>query len=249
VSDLQVAVPSHGRAATVNAKTLALLADRGVPADRVRLFVTPEQLADYQAAVDPGLVAEVLPGAYGLAAQRRHIALAYPEGTHLVQLDDDLADVRERLNDKEHAPVPDLAALFAEAFAMCHAAGAGLWGVYPVLNAMFMGTGATTDLRFCIGQLWGVVNRHDPELATELANKEDYERTLRWWHHDGVVVRLNNVAPKSRLYQPGGLQAADQPDRRNLNRREVQWLLQRWPDNVRVAKRRGKMGLEVRLVG
>lgn len=245
---IQVAVPSHGRAATVGDKTLRLLADRGVPREQVRLYVTPDQLGWYQTEVDPGLCAEVLPGAYGLAAQRRHLALAYPEGTRLVQLDDDVTDVRERLNAKEHAPVADLADLFGEAFAAAATAGARLWGIYPVLNPMFMKARVRTGLAFCIGHLWGVVNTHDPDLAVQLANKEDYERTLRFFTADGTVVRLEHVAAKTRMFGAGGLQAVDQPERGALNEAEVDQLLAWWPQHVRVAKRTSKVGRELRLV-
>lgn len=246
--DLQVAVVSHARPDVVGAKTLRLLADRGVPPKLVRLYVTPDQLADYQAAVDPGLVAEILPGAPGLAAQRRHVAMAYPEGTHLVQLDDDVTDLRRKVDDKVAEPVADALTEFRRGFAACTEHGARLWGVYPVLNPMFMKARVRAGLVFCIGHLWGVVNSHDPDRQVQLANKEDYERTLRWHHADGVVVRLDDVAAQTRMFGAGGLQADDQPERRNLNRREVQQLLAWWPQHVRVAKRRSKVGLEIRLV-
>jgi len=66
---------------------------------------------------------------------------------------------------------------------------------------------------------------------------------------DGVVVRIEDVVAKSRMFGPGGLQADDQPDRARLNQSEVLRLLQWWPQHVRVAKRRSKVGLEIRLVG
>lgn len=248
-SDLQVAVVSHARADVVGAKTLRLLADRGVPRELVRLFVTPDQVAAYRQAVDPGLVASIEPGAFGLAAQRRHVTLAYPEGTHLVQCDDDLTDVVERLDDKHTRPVADLVQLFRFAFDACADHQARLWGVYPVLNPMFMKNRLRTGLAFCIGHLWGVVNSHDPARATHLANKEDYERTLRYYHADGRVVRLEDVAARTAMFGKGGLQAPDQPERGALNRREVLQLREWWPQHVAIAKRRSKVGLEIRLVG
>ncbi len=245
---VQVAVVSHGRADAVGQKTLRLLADRGVPPEVVRLYVTPNQLDAYLSAVDPGLVAEVLPGARGLAAQRRHVTLAYPEGTHLVQLDDDVTDLRRKVDDKEAEPVADAMAEFERGFAACTSHGARLWGVYPVLNPMFMKARIRSGLVFCIGHLWGVINTHDPERQVQLANKEDYERTLRYYQADGVVVRLDDVAARTRMFGAGGLQAEDQPDRSRLNRTEVMQLLAWWPQYVRVAKRRSKVGLEIRLV-
>lgn len=247
---LQVAVPSHARADVVNAKTLRLLADRGVPAEVVRVFVAPGELGHYRSVVDPGLCAEVVPGMPGLAAQRNLISASYPEGTQLVQLDDDLDDVRQRTGDKDHVPVPDLQVLFRLAFGWCQAAGpdVGLWGVYPVLNPMFMQPRVVAGLYFCLGQLWGMYNTHAPHAQVLLDQKEDYERTLRWYVATGAVVRLDYVATKSRMYAAGGMQADDQPDRRQLNHRAVHHLVTEYPGLVRVAKRRSKqVGLELAL--
>lgn len=245
-AELEVAVPSHARDVPT---TLRLLAERGLARDQVRLFVTPDQLDAYRERTDPGLCAEVVPGAYGLAAQRAAIAAFYPEGTRLVQMDDDVGDLRRRVDDKTHEPIEDLASFMAWAFDTTEQAGAGMWGIYPVLNPKFMKDRTRAGLLFLLGQVWGVINSHDPELTVDLDQKEDYERTLRWWRRDGRVVRIENVAPKSRMYAAGGMQAEDQPDRSKLNEAAVDRLVAAWPDNVRVASRVGKVGRELRLVG
>lgn len=243
----QVAVVSHGRSEQVNGATLRLLAERGVPAENVRLFVTPDQIDEYRRHVDPGL-ATVEAGGYGLAAQRRHANLAHPEGARLVHMDDDVVDVRRRIDDKTVEPIGDLSAFFNIAFDLAVAEDARLWGLYPVLNPKFMKDRVRTGLAYLLGQTWGVINSHDPELQVEHDQKEDYERTLRFWEADGNVVRIEWAAAKSRMYAKGGMQAEDQPDRTAINEAAVDWLIARWPDRVKVKPKLGRVGREVRLV-
>ncbi len=246
----EVAVPSHARATLISKRTLTTLANGGVPKDKVRVFVAAEERHDYRRYMDEGLYGSIEEGAISLCSQRNLIARFYPEGTHVVQADDDLNAVHRRIDEKHHEPVVNLQrAVFDRGFDACVEHGAGLWGVYPVLNALFMKPKVRVGLWYCLGQLWGVINSHAPELQLELSQKEDYERTLRSFDHYGKVIRLDDVACKSRMYADGGMQATDQPDRRKLNDAAVRLLQARWPNNVKIAKRESAhVGLEVRLV-
>lgn len=241
-----MAVPSHRRVATCNEKTLRLLADRGVDAERVRVFVDPGQVDEYRSGLDPGLHGGVEVGALGTGAQNNAVARTFADGDWVVHADDDLADVVRRLDERTLAPVPDLDRFFLAAFEASQRAACGLWGVYPVANAYFMKPRWQAGLLFCIGQLFGLVNTHAPHGQLELNQKEDYERTLRWFEHDGAVYRCEDVAPRSRMYAPGGMQAPEH-DRAALNDTAVRYLCERWPGLVKVAVRQGKAGAEVRL--
>lgn len=240
----EYAIPSHARADRVNRWGLRALAEAGVPAERVRLFVTPSQVADYRGQVDPGLCAEVLPGAYGLCAQHAAIDAHYGPGARVVQMDDDVRQVVRRANTRQLVQA-DLPAEAADAWALCDQLGARLWGVYPTMNAGWMKPRVRSGLVFVCGGLFGHVV--DPACTVELGQKEDYERTLRYWQADGTVLRVEWLGLRTSMYQPGGLQADDQPDRAEANAQAVAWLQARWPAQVRLAARRGKAGAEVRL--
>lgn len=97
-----IAIPSHARAGRdgLNKKALRAVADGGVHPDRVRVFVAPDELDTYRRLTDPGLCAEVVPGALGLAAQRTAIAVYYGDGTQVVQIDDDVSRVVRRVNQR-----------------------------------------------------------------------------------------------------------------------------------------------------
>lgn len=243
----QVAIPSHGRADTISERTLSVLWEKHVPVQNVKLFVSEADYDEYAAKVDSSLLSSIEIGGEGLAAQRNAIARHYLEGEHVVQCDDDLRDVLRKVDDKTLEPIDNLWKFFAEAEQWLDQAHARLWGIYPVANPMFMKNSITTDLRFCIGQMFGVRNTHAEWAMVENSQKEDYERTLRFFEQQGFVVRFNFVAVKSPMYGPGGMQAEDQPDRQAANRTAVRYLMERWPRHVKLAKRRSKVGLEVRL--
>ena len=48
----------------------------------------------------------------------------------------------------------------------------------------------TTDLRFIVGPMFGMINRHRPDLQLTLDEKENSERTLQHWVIDKKVLRL-----------------------------------------------------------
>lgn len=245
--DVEWAVPTHARQDRISRLTLRLLAERGVPKESVRLFVTPSLLDDYRQQVDPGLYAEMIPGSEGYGPQCNFIMRWYPEGTRVAQADDDLRDVRRRTDEKHTEPVEDLAELAGEGFDLCEQHRVGLWGVYPTLNPMFMRGHYRVGLWFCIGQLFGTTTTHDEWAQCVGPVKVDYERTLRSRERYGAVARLDYIACQSPLYGPGGMQAPDRPDRTKLNEEAVAGLLARWPQWVKRSARVGPRGPEVRL--
>jgi hypothetical protein len=231
---IEVAIPSHARAGLCNEATLRLLADRGIPRAQVRVFIDSAEADEYRRTIDPGLVAELVVGGEGLPAQRAAIAAFYPEGTELVQLNDDVWDVRRRVSKAAHEAVVDLAALFARGFALLRRHHAGLWGLYSVLNPFYMRDRVAVGCYFILGDCFGLRNSHAPWTRLQLPVREDYERTLRWWAHYGAVVRLDDVCAVSRIGAPGGLNAPDRPPRQTLADAECHWLAATWPAAVQL---------------
>lgn len=240
-----IAIPSHGRAHEVNGLTLRALADGGVAADDVHLFVEPGQLPEYRRQVDPTLCAHVLPGALGLGAQRRAIAAHFGQGARVVHVDDDMRALVRRVNDKKLAPIADLPSELADAWHYAEAAGARLWGVYPTANAGWMKPRVRTGLSFICGGWFG--EQIDLALQPSVDQKEDYERTLLYWDADGTVARVEWLGFRTTMYRPGGMQAEGQPDRVAANERTCEYLMGRWPAQVRRATRVGRCGTELRL--
>lgn len=211
--DYRLAIPSRGRSASIQTATLATLQRGKVPRNRVTVWVTAADLPEYTAAL-PGWDVRDHGGPPGMAEARRAIASQYPVGTRLVQMDDDVRDVRalvpgipSRRRGGTLAPVADLDALFDHAFAHARRAGVTLWGVYPVANAYFMQQAFRVGLQLVVGPLWGTTVAHDSAEELRLGEKEDFERTFRYYLRDGAVGRMENVTIDTRYYtEPGGMQ-------------------------------------------
>lgn len=248
MTSYEVAVPSRGRPARIATCTLAALRDGGVPPERVRVFVAPDEVETYRAQLDGlGLCRGVVAGGDDLRAQRVAISEFYGDGARVVQIDDDMRAVVRRVNERRLAKVEgDLAIEFEQAFDLAAAAGCRLWGVYPTANAGWMKPRTRQGLSFICGGLFGHVV--DTGMPHVLSQKEDFERTLRYWQADGAVLRVEWLSFRSTMYAPGGMQAPGQPDRREANEAAVTWLLQQWPAVVRVSPRTNKnIGRELRL--
>ena len=204
-----IAVPTYQRAATLVRCTLALLRRHAIDPGRVTLFVADaDEEAVYEALLPLEYRRRIVRAVVGMRAVRNFIQQFYGDGVPVVALDDDVRDVVQRRDGRTLTPVADLAELFTDAFALADRAGAGLWGVYPVANALFMKPTVTYDLRYVVGCLWGCWNSTVDSLAVTLDDKEDYERTLKWyieierdvWMWNVRLLKLQLIKPDKKLF-------------------------------------------------
>ncbi len=195
--DYVIAIPSYRRADILRDKTLTMLRNKGIPRERIFVFVAnqDEHLA-YQ-SIDPDLYNEMLIGVVGIVAQRQFIDNYYPEGTHIIQIDDDVSDVDLSLSKFNNHTLDEF---FRFAFEDIKERNAYIWGVYPVYNPFFRNKNkeTTEHLTFIIAAMFGYINRHDADLDLSIAqkhggNKEDVERSILFFLKDGKTVRYNKV--------------------------------------------------------
>jgi hypothetical protein len=210
----RVAIPSYQRAATLAKCTLPTLVDGGVDPDLIDIWVADkEQRAEYLDVLVPGTYGGVMVAAPTLRGARNHIARAYPAGTRLLCADDDVRALKAKA-DKKLVPITDVAAVVDRGFREMDKAGARIWGIYPASNAMFMKDAVRTGLTYIIGSFWGVHLRGDPCELVTLEDKEDVERSCRFFERDGTVCRLEDVTVISNYYtEPGGMQVTRTPGR------------------------------------
>jgi hypothetical protein len=202
-----------------------------IPSETIYIFTAPEEFESYKRAFPN---CNVIKGELGLMAQRNYITNFFEEGVPLVCLDDDIEDLKQ-LKDGKLVPVEDLKLLVDGAFLACELHKLSMWGIYPISNAFFMRPGYSTDLKFCIGHLHGVMNRKD--IVLTLTYKDDYERTLKYYKRDGGVVRLNFVCAKTKMYQAGGL-GLKQKERLDQNMKSAKSIIELFPGLARMNKRR-----------
>ena len=197
---MYIAIPSYGRP---TCKTIATLEKYEIPKDMITIYVVAEQLDDYKHALPDY---NIVVGVKGIVPQRQFILEQYPAGTHLVYMDDDLDDIDLSLSE-----YPTLLSFLYDAFKISIDKNAYLWGVYAVYNPFFRKSrpAISTCLNFCVGCLYGIITRPDNRnldiVISKQGNKEDVERSIRYFIEDGVVLRFNKIAPKTKYFSVGGI--------------------------------------------
>ena len=216
MTDYIVAIPSYKRAEVCRDKTIAMLRHHKIPASKIFVYVANnEELADYEKVLDKSLFNKMVVGKKGLVPQRQFIMSKWPEGKHIVFFDDDVAKIDMTLSPMFKGKSLD--AFFKAAFGECKKQHSYIWGVYPVFNPFFRKgrDEISTCLNYIVGAFYGIINR--PNLAAiqltitkENGQKEDVERTLKYFINDGIVLRFNKIGFITKYYgKSGGLGTFD----------------------------------------
>jgi hypothetical protein len=246
--DWIIAIPSYKRAETLRDKTLQVLKEYRIPASRIHVFVAnKDEAAAYKAALDPTTYGHMHIAEPGMAAVRNYITRFFPVGKAIFNMDDDIRGFIEYSEGakRNERPLRDLAAAITAGFAAARKTGYRLFGFYPVANGYFMKAGPpTTDLRYIIGSVWGIINP-GRVLTVTIDDKEDYLRSVIMYVLDGGVLRFGNIAPQSAYYkEPGGMQ-----ETRTMRRIETsaKAMVGAFPDLVKINLTKKSGMPEVRL--
>jgi hypothetical protein len=215
---MKVAIPSYQRFDILKNKSLALLQKLNIPMDTVYVFCVEEEYEQYKQ-----LPCHVVIGKHGLREQRNFIIDYFEEGEELLCMDDDLESIDGNIN-------------FEEVFQTMRGRDAYLAGIYPCFNPFFRAKQKllTTDLRFIIGCFYFCINRHDMKEQNNFANKDDYSRTIRYYQRDGIVLRYNQVAVKTKHYSMGGLGKFN--DRLEQSKKECELFQSMYPCKIKTRK-------------
>lgn len=210
-SDYIVAIPSYKRAELCSAKTLAMLKKNHISKDKINVYVAnDEEYKTYKETLDSSTYGKLIVGVKGLVPQRQFIMDNQPANKHIVFFDDDVESIDLSLSKFKGKSLDHF---FQEAFQTTKEHGAYMWGVYPVFNPYFRQARkeVTTCLTYIVGAFYGVINRPDNAnlkltLTAENGQKEDVERTIKYFKEDGVVIRFNRVGFITKYYgKTGGL--------------------------------------------
>ena len=195
-----IVIPSYQRALQCNQKTLTTLHQHQIPKEFIYVYVVEEEYELYQQTLNPLYYNQIIIGKKGLVNQRHFIQQQYPEGTHIVSLDDDIEKI-----DLSLTSYTSLTEFIKDAFLECEKQKSFIWGVYPVYNPFFRRHELETGLNLIVGAFYGFINRDLNYEALCSGNKEDVERTIRYFIKDGIVLRFGKVGIKTKYYGVGGL--------------------------------------------
>ena len=235
--DYIIAIPTYKRLSILKKRSLQLLEKHKIPKTKIYIFVAD---SDEYKIYNEGLpnYPNIIMGQPSLQKQRNFITNYFPEKTNLVQMDDDVKQLHQlKINSQEPnkykkktmTPLDNLDKFIKFAFHTLETNNYYLWGVFPIDNAYFMSSKVSTDLRIIVGPFWGCRNRHNQRLKITLNEKEDIERTIKYYIKDGGVVRFNNVSIETSYYKtPGGMQSEGK-DRKAEAMKSATYLVNKYP--------------------
>ena len=241
-----VCIPSYKRAQLCNDKTLTMLKKNGIPSTNIYVYVANrEEYDEYLPVVDTNLYNKLVVGKKGLVPQRQFIASQWPANKHIVFFDDDVESVDLKLSPLFKSRTLDY--FFKYAFDECGKQQSYIWGVYAVFNPFFRGARKeiSTELNYIVGAFYGIINRPslkaiELEITKENGQKEDVERTLKYYVNDGIVLRFNRVGFTTKYYgKEGGLGTFENRLKPMLDASNR--LLKKYPEYGRIKMRKNGM--------
>ena len=211
--DYVIAIPSYKRAETLRDNTLTLLRRQKIPPNKIYIFVGNQDEYEIYKKVLPKYYNRIVVGVMGISNIRNFITDYFGKGQYIFNMDDDIIDLLELDEEKDMKSkktakthkldkVGDLENFINKGFKECRKTGFRLFGIYPASNPFFMKKRITYDLRYIVGSCWGCIN--DKKLKVTMDNKEDYERTLKYYRKYGGVIRFENITIITQNYKKSG---------------------------------------------
>jgi hypothetical protein len=223
-----------------------MLKKNNIPSSKIYVYVAnQEEYEEYKNVLDSKLFNKLVVGIKGLVPQRQFIMEQWPEGKHIVFFDDDVQSVD--LTMSKQFKGKSLDHFFKEAFKDCKSHNSFIWGVYPVFNPFFRKgrPELTTCLNYIVGAFYGILNRPklkaiELTITKENGQKEDVERTLKYFVEDGIVLRYNRIGFVTKYYgKSGGLGTFE--DRLKPMLEASQKLLKQYGEYGSISTKKGGM--------
>jgi len=238
-----IAIPSYKRSMVLLYRTLNFLERNSIDPKLIYIFIIEEDKEDYD-QIPTYLYNKMVVGVKGIVKQREFIENYFKEGDHIVSLDDDIQDL---IFAKPEEEIP-LDEFLNNAFELCKKESAFIWGVYPVGNPFYANRNKwySTHLTFIIGCFYGFINRPNKEELKGILtnNKEDIEKSIRYWYCDKKVIRFNTVCVKTKYMGKDGGGLGRLEDRLQDMENAVKLLHAHYPSITRIRiKKNGEYDL------
>lgn len=246
-----IAIPSYNRTEILTNKTLKFLKDYKINRELIYIFVANNiEFNNYTSAIPKDLYDKIIVGKKGIANQRKFISHYFPNGQHILSIDDDVEGLYKLVagSSSKLTKVNNLDGFIKSAFEQTIKHGLFIWGIYPTKNPLFMFDDTTYDMRFIIGVFYGYINRKEAKLnPTSNNTKEDVERSILFFKKDRGMVRFNNYAVKTKFLADDGGGIGSINKRITQNNKDAKMLEKRYPDIVKVYYRKNGFA-ELRII-
>jgi hypothetical protein len=234
--DYIILVITYNRVDICFKKTLSTLKDNKIPSKLINLVVHNKEQADlYKKGIPKEYYNKIIitnenKGIYG---QMNWVFRKYKVGQKILKLDDDISGIY-KLQGEKLVKTYTLNSIINEGFKLCDENGFKLWGIYPVANAYFMTEqkSYTTDLRFVVGALMGIINEKI-QIDLDIKIKGDFEYAILSYLKNGGMIRFNRITFKYDI-------AKNENERINTMISDANILIKKYPTLVKHNTRRNK---------
>lgn len=198
---MKIVIPTYLRSDTISKKTLTTLKQEGFLASDITLFVANQQEADlYKQKVPANLYSDIVVGLKGISAQRNFISSYYPEGTHLLFIDDDIRGFKRKQGfESVHLPT-----LFDDLFTYCNQNNSYLFGLYPACNELYLKPRVRHGIHLVCGSCFGFINNHSIFSPPNLQCKVDYALSISAYNLTNNLIRADFVSPITSYWKSKG---------------------------------------------
>ena len=207
MSYYRIVIPSYHRDNIIQTHTLAYLERNNIDPNIVFIFIVEEDFELYD-KIPKRLFNKLIIGEKGIVYQREFIENYFEPGSKIISFDDDIKDLLFTVEQYEN-----LDTFFNLCFDICIKEKSFIFGLYPVGNPFFANKNKlySTHLTYICSAVFGYINKENNKnprcvITRDNGNKEDVERSIKYFLEDGKVVRFNTVCIKTKYYNTvGGL--------------------------------------------
>ena len=236
MNDFRIAIPTYKRYIELGEKTLNTLEKYNIDKSIIDIFVNNQFEYDIYKPLYPDY--NLIIGETGMKEIREFIFNYYEEGDKIVCMDDDITDIKEKIDDKTLINIRELDLEIEKGFDLCKEHNTILWGIYPCDNKMMMKNIVSTHLMFCVGWMFGVII--DKEcLSLSISQYEDYERSIKVFKKYNKVIRLNYICAKTKYNNNTGGMCDN--NRANIMKRDLEILKNSYGDYIRIQDKKDSL--------
>jgi hypothetical protein len=220
----RLVIPSYGRPLTIGQQTLHFLKSIGYPSSKIFIFVSDsDQAKTYKSWIDEHLYGQIIVGVLGLKEQRNFISDWLSEDEIYISMDDDLQHVKMMHLNGIGKSFLDL---IKDAVSKISTRQYGLAGCLSNSDARRFKNDYTQHLSHIVGCFW--IARNDKIRIEGLSEKEDYERSIKYFSKYGKVLRYRWAGVQTQYVKgQGGIAKEGRKDR---EAEAVLYLTTKFPD-------------------
>jgi hypothetical protein len=237
----KIIIPSYKRDDIIFSHTLKCIKESDLKDREIFVFVADAaEFAIYDKKLKP-LGITVVQGVRGIPNQRNFIQKFFPEGEHLLFIDDDIKRIIGLNKDGKRVVATRLDGFIKKAFEITEKLNLRMFGINSTNSNLEMKQTVSVGLIYLVGNFYGLINTHSV-LVDEgekikarkdyRAGKESHERALLMFKRYGGVAKFRSFGVISEYW---GVKGGHQVSRNAEGEKEATLVLHRmYPDITKV---------------